>query len=56
MIRKFKIWLYRRKVRKLAEQILASQIAYSGKQCQHDRTCAAIDTAKRFYEEWEKRK
>ena len=56
MIRKFKTWFHRHKVRKLAERILAFQIAYSDKQNQHDRACAAIDTAKRFYEEWEKRK
>ena len=56
MIRKFKTWLHRLKVRKLAERILAFQIVYNNRQNQHDRICAAIDTAKRFYEEWEKLK
>lgn len=46
----------RRKVRKLAERILAFQIVYNNRQNQHTMICAAIDTAKRFYEEWEKRK
>ena len=55
-MKKIRQYFKRRRVRKLAERILAFQIAYNNRQNQYDRICAAIDTAKRFYEEWEKRK
>lgn len=46
----------RRRVRKLAERLLASQILYSDASIQHDRISCAIRTAQKFYDIWEKGK
>ena len=46
----------RRRVRKLAERLLASQTLYSDYAIQRDRISCAIQTAQKFYDTWEKRK
>lgn len=48
-----KRYLYKRKVRRLAERILAQQIVYSDKSLQCDIINNAVMTAKKFYSLWE---
>ncbi len=52
MIRKFRRWLYRRRVRKLAERILAAQPAFDSVSPQILACHNAINTAELFYLEW----
>lgn len=42
----------RRCIRRLAERIMAHQIAYQREDMQFDMADAAIDTAAAFYETW----
>lgn len=49
---KIRIYFKRRKVRKLAEKLLASQILYSDYSNQLDRIDSAIQTAEKFYSRW----
>ena len=53
---KIRQYFKRRRVRRLAEQLLASQTLYNDASIQCDRISSAIQTAQKFYDTWEKRK
>ncbi len=48
-------YLRRRKVRKLAEKIIATQTVYHQEDIKEERVTNAIKTAEKFYEIWNAR-
>ncbi len=46
-------YLYNRKVRKLAERIIATQTVYHQDEIKEERIVSAITTAHKFYEIWD---